>query len=119
MSEDEFDEVVESTLAKVREMLIVKGREYRREGNPFHNFEKGSKKSGLSRERVLDGFVLKHEVSVSDMIDDLDKGILPSLAAVEEKFGDILVYTLIKKASLVDRINTRSTSVESRNHKIN
>jgi hypothetical protein len=104
MTEDEFDEVIDKTLNKARDILIVKGKEYRRNGNPFHNFDEGARMRGMLREKVLDGFVLKHEISVNDMVNDIDKGILPSKEVVEEKFGDILVYLLIKKASILDRI---------------
>ena len=108
MTEKDFDELVEKTLESIRQKLIVKGKEYRRGGNVFHNFEQGSKRSGLSREKVLDGFLLKHEISLADMTNDLDSGILPTIGAVEEKFEDDLIYTIIKKAMFVDRINQSS-----------
>ena len=39
------------------------------------------------------------------MVDDLEKGILPSKEAIEEKFNDNLIYLILKKASIIDRIN--------------
>lgn len=104
MTEQRFEEIVEETLEQLRNTLITKGREYRRNGNPFHNFDSGANITGLLREEVLDGFKLKHEVSVNDIVNDLNKGILPSKETVNEKLGDILVYTIIKKISLIDRI---------------
>jgi hypothetical protein len=105
MTEQEFDKVIEDTLESLKQTLLVKGKEYRRNNNPFHNFDTGSLMTGLLREKILDGFMLKHEISVKDMVDDIAQGILPSEEVVEEKFGDILIYTLIKKASILDRIN--------------
>lgn len=99
-----FEETIESTLSQLKETLIIKGKEYRRNDNPFHNFEVGARKKNLSREKVLDGMLLKHEISIEDMTNDLDNGILPSLDAVNEKFNDNLIYLLIKKAMFVDRI---------------
>lgn len=106
--EQEFNLVVEETLHKVKELLIVKGKEYRRNNNPFHNFEAGSLKSGLIREKVLDGFLLKHEISIADMTNDLDKGILPTIEAVDEKLTDNIIYLIIKKAMILDRIETKN-----------
>lgn len=104
MTEERFEQIVDETLNQIKETLIQKGREYRRNNNPFHNFEEGSKRSGLIREKVLDGMLLKHEISITDMTNDLEKSILPNIETVEEKFGDNLIYLIIKKASIIDRI---------------
>lgn len=103
-SESEFEKIVSQTLRQIEETLIVKGKEYRRNNNPFHNFEVGARKKNISREKALDGMLLKHEVSIEDMTNDLDLDILPTESAVNEKFGDALIYLIIKKAMLIDRI---------------
>lgn len=100
----EFERIVDETLQQIRETLIVKGKEYRRNNNPFHNFEVGAIKKSISREKVLDGMLLKHEISIEDMTNDLDQGKLPSESSVNEKFGDNLIYLLLKKAMFIDRI---------------
>ena len=104
MTENRFEQIVDETLNQIKETLIQKGREYRRNNNPFHNFEEGSKRSGLIREKVLDGMLLKHEISIADMTNDLEKSILPKIETVEEKFGDNLIYLILKKASIIDKI---------------
>lgn len=100
-----FDEVINKTLNDLKELLTVKGKEYRRNGNPFHNFDTGAQMTGDTREKVLYGFLLKHLISVNDMRNDLNEGNLPTKEKVEEKYNDILVYFLIEKASMIDRIN--------------
>ncbi len=107
MTEDRFDQVVDIFLNSVRDTLLLKGREYRRNNNVFHNFDEGSKRSGLIREKVLDGFLLKHEISISDITNDLEKGILPKISTINEKFGDNVIYLIIKLASIIDRIEFR------------
>lgn len=97
----EFDKIVERTLDEIRELLIVKGKEYRRNGNPFHNFERGAEISGRTREEVLQGFLLKHLISVEDLRNDNKAGRPLSEKAIEEKYNDILVYFLIEKAMLI------------------
>ena len=104
MTEQRFDEVVDTFLNNVRETLIVKGKEYRRNGNVFHNFDEGARRSGLIREKVLDGFLLKHEISIADITNDLEKGILPKISTIDEKFGDNVIYLIIKMASIIDKI---------------
>lgn len=107
MKEERFDEVVDIFLNNIRETLIVKGKEYRRNNNPFHNFDIGSQRSGLIREKVLDGFLLKHEISIADITNDLEKGILPKISTLDEKFGDNVIYLILKMASIVDKIESK------------
>lgn len=101
---EHFEKVINDTLLEVKELLIVKGKEYRRNDNVYHNFDQGAKIKGITPEKVLDGFLLKHEVSIADMTDDLDKGILPTKKKVEEKFNDNIIYLLIKKAMILNRL---------------
>lgn len=108
MTESRFEQIVDETLNQIQNVLIEKGKEYRRNNNPFHNFEEGSKRSGLIREKVLDGMLLKHEISIADITNDLVDGILPKIETVEEKFGDNLIYLILKKASIIDRIENEN-----------
>ena len=104
MTEERFEKLIKDTLNEIQQTLIVKGKEYRRNNNPFHNFEVGARKKNTTREKVLDGMLLKHEISIEDMTNDLDLDKLPSLNTVNEKFGDNLIYLIIKKACFIDRI---------------
>ena len=104
MTEKRFDEVVDCFLNSIRETLLVKGKEYRRNNNPFHNFDIGAQRSGLIREKVLDGFLLKHEISIADITNDLEKVILPKISTLDEKFGDNVIYLILKMASIIDKI---------------
>ena len=106
MTEERFEEIVDKFLTNIKETLIVKGKEYRRNKNPFHNFDMGSVKSGLIREKVLDGFLLKHEVSIADITNDLQQGILPTVKVLDEKFGDNVIYLILKMASIIDKIES-------------
>jgi hypothetical protein len=102
-----FDLEVQDTLKKIQNLLVIKGREYRRDGNPYHNFEIGARKKNITPEKALDGMLLKHIISYDDILNDLDKGILPRVEVVEEKMNDILVYFTIQKAMLLERINNK------------
>lgn len=102
--EERFDAQVEATLEKIRTLLLIKGKEYRRNKDVYHNFNVGAKISGQIPEKVLQGFLLKHLVSYQDILNDIEQGKLPSKELVEEKLNDILVYFLIQKAQILNRI---------------
>jgi hypothetical protein len=107
MNRQQFDEFVKQTLKQIETCLITKGKEYDRNDNPMHNFDKGEAKSGRIRERVIEAYSLKHEVSIDDMIDDLEKGVFPDQKAVDEKFIDHINYMILKKASIQDKLDKR------------
>lgn len=108
MTEKRFDEVVDEVCEQISNVLKVKAKEYRRNNNPFHNFDIGSQRSGLIREKVLDGFLLKHEISIADITNDLVEGKLTTKELLDEKFGDNIIYLIIKKASIIDKIENKN-----------
>lgn len=107
MTEKDFDKLVESRLDKTKATLIIKGREYRRNADPLHNFEVGARLGNTTREKVLWGFALKHYISFMDILDDVEKDVLPSEGMVDEKIGDLINYLILCEASLKDRINDK------------
>ena len=100
MTEEEFDKIVGYRCDSIKAILTIKGKEYRRENNPLHNFERGAKITGQTPVRVLDGFVLKHLISYRDMLDDVEAGNIPSEELVDEKFGDIINYFILQEAQI-------------------
>ena len=104
MTNKEFEELLNYRLAKIEYVLGVKAAEYVRNNDRLHNFNEGSKMAGISRERVLDGFLLKHYISYRDMLNDLDNGKLQSIEYLEEKVGDILNYFILFEISMKDKI---------------
>jgi hypothetical protein len=88
----------ENTLLKLKELLIVKGKEYRRNNDPYHNFNEGAKLLNVRAMHVLNFFRLKHLISIADILKDLEQGLKVSEAQVNEKYNDVLVYTLIELA---------------------
>jgi hypothetical protein len=105
MNSKQFDQIVDKRLSSVKEILSVKAKEYRRNDNPFHNFEIGAMMNGQPSYRILDSFLLKHLISYKDMMNDIDTGKLPSEELVNEKFGDIINYFIIQEAQFKKLIN--------------
>ena len=86
------------TIERLKTLLLIKGKEYRRNNDPYHNFNEGAKLMGVRPMTVLNFFRLKHVISIADLQKDFEQGKEVSEAQVNEKYDDILVYTLIELA---------------------
>ena len=86
------------TIVRIRTLLLIKGKEYRRNSDPYHNFNQGAKLMGVRPMTVLNFFRLKHVISIADLQKDFEDKKHVSEAQVNEKYDDILVYTLIELA---------------------
>ena len=104
MTKEVFNGIVQNRLDKIQSTLISKGKEYQRNADVLHNFEKAAKMGNTTREKALWGFALKHYVSFMDILDDLEKGEPVHLDLVEEKIGDLINYLILAEASIKDRV---------------
>ena len=86
------------TIERLKTLLLIKGKEYRRNSDPYHNFNEGAKRLNVRPMTVLDFFRLKHVISIADLQKDFEQGKEVSEAQINEKYDDILVYTLIELA---------------------
>ena len=86
------------TIERLKTLLLIKGKEYRRNNDPYHNFNEGAKLMNVHPMTVLNFFRLKHVISIADLQKDFEQGKEVSEAQVNEKYDDILVYTLIELA---------------------
>jgi hypothetical protein len=110
MTEFEFDELVDKRTSKIKASLIVKGKEYRRNNDPLHNFNIAAQVNKTIREKALWGFAVKHYVSFLDILDDMEKGILPKETTIDEKIGDLINYLILAEASIKDKITAADVS---------
>lgn len=108
MTQQLFDELVQKRLDKIKETILIKGKEYIRNNNPLHNFEVGSDISKDHTTKVLDGMLLKHYISYRDMLSDVHFRKPISLDYIKEKFGDILVYFIIQEIMFIEYSNENS-----------
>ena len=86
------------TIERLKTLLLIKGKEYRRNNDPYHNFNEGAKLLSVRPMTVLNFFRLKHVISIADLQKDFEQGKEVSEAQINEKYDDILVYTLIELA---------------------
>ena len=100
--EIDFENTIKNTLEQIKDLLIVKCKEYRRKNNPYHNFEVGAEKTGKTRIEILRGFSLKHSISIDDIIEDFENGTPPNVEKVNEKYNDLITYLLIEKSMMIE-----------------
>lgn len=100
-----YDKELTLTLEEIKRSLGLKSGEYATTDNKFHNFTEGAIRLKCTPERCLDAYMTKHLVSYSDMLDGLDKGIVPSDEYIDEKLGDIINYFILQKIQLKQRNN--------------
>lgn len=104
MNGENFYNLVVQIQDRITNTLISKGNEYSNEENKLHNFDKAAKMSNQTREEALMGFLLKHQVSIDDIVNNLENK-LPSVEILEEKITDILNYYILLEACIKDRMN--------------
>lgn len=107
MTAQEFDILVQQRVQKVQQTLVVKGKEYRRNNDPLHNFRVAAKVNNTTEEKALWGFAVKHYVSFLDILNDIERGILPKEEVVDEKIGDLINYLILCEASIKEKINNQ------------
>lgn len=98
------DNYIRDIVDHCKHTLTVKAKEYVRNDDRMHNFNKASLKKNISREQAIDGMRLKHEISIDDIREDVSKGNLPSKELLLEKFGDIINYYILEYMSIRQKI---------------
>ena len=98
----DFDELVEQRVQKIKEILQTKATEYASGGDRLHNFKRAAIVGEITAAVALKGMLLKHLVSVFDMIDKYDSaaGTQFSLDLINEKLGDLINYSILLEALL-------------------
>lgn len=94
-------------------MFGTKDAEYSRGGDKHHNFKVQARLDGTTPERSLWGNWKKHLVSILDMIDGVDAGKpVPPPEIIQEKFSDMVNYTVLLEGLLLERSRLFETNPE-------
>lgn len=102
MNAQDFDNIVKFCTNKITKMLgSTKADEYNlNKGNRFDTFYHGAAMSGETPEQVLYGFMLKHLVSVTDMVQSGQKFTAERFI---EKVIDLANYEVLLLGILADQ----------------
>ena len=104
MTEKEFDKLVQQRLDNIKKTLIIKGREYRRNNDPLHNFKQAGRVLNTTPSKALLGFFTKHLVSIMDLVEDNANEKLINHTQLEEKIGDAINYLILLEAQLKSNV---------------
>ena len=108
MNADQFNYVVHNRCLDIKRILTKKAGEYATDRDRFHNFNVAARIANTTPEKALKGMMLKHEVSVADLIDwaESDPEKLTD-AMIDEKVGDHINYLILLEGLLKDRVARR------------
>lgn len=111
MNHEIFDVILNRRLTIIKKVLASKAKEYATHDR-FHNFKQAANMDDETPERALKGMWKKHLVSVFDMIDNLDRGIVPTEKLIDEKIGDSINYLILLEGLLRERLSKSELNKE-------
>lgn len=106
MNLKDFDKLVDYIIEeRIKGVMCAKSAEYARGGDKLHNFKRAAEVSGLTSLECLQGMKLKHDVSILDMLNDLQdpEHIEYTREKWEEKIGDDINYLILMLALLYEK----------------
>ena len=101
MDSKKFNEILEKRIDKIKNVLSSKEKEYASGSDRLHNFKVAAEIMNETPEKALFGMLLKHIVSVIDMVND-PKSISEYL--INEKIGDVINYFILLESLMWERI---------------
>ena len=103
MKNELFNMIVEKRFKHCQEIFLPKNNEYSRNDDRLHNFKRAGQLMGTTPEKALLCMMLKHAVSILDIVDDAEKDILPKETTMKEKFSDIHNYLYLLEGLIEER----------------
>ena len=105
MNHKEFDKLLQQIITRTVNLLATKSAEYSTDKDKLWNFKQAAEKRHTTPEDALMGMKVKHDVSLDDIVSDLERGKLPSMKILEEKVTDSLNYIILLEALIKERYN--------------
>lgn len=103
-----IEDLIEHRIHNIREVLLAKAKEYATENNRFHNFDTAASILNITPEQALQGMMVKHIVSVFDLIEWTDTNTNMLIEqTIDEKIGDTINYLILLEGLLLRRIETK------------
>jgi hypothetical protein len=106
MNSKDFKKYVDKRLKSCVDTLFQKSDEYSRTDDKHHNFKRAGAMNNESPEKALHGMKAKHDVSLLDIIDDIEKyGKYPNKKMLAEKIKDDINYLLLLESLILEHID--------------
>jgi len=115
MSPEQFNIILNRRIDLIKKVLSAKEKEYACHNDRLHNFNRAGMALNISREQALMGMMIKHFISILDMI-EYNKKLTVEL--VEEKIGDTINYLILLEASFKETIENTAWVEEAENNSL-
>jgi len=101
----DINQIVSERVEKIQSILLRKAEEYATDGDRYHNFNVAGRILDVTPERALVGMLMKHIVSVLDLVDWIeDAPDKLSSGIIDEKIGDTINYLILLEGMLKNRV---------------
>lgn len=100
MTHEQFEKILNERFEKCKATLLRKSKEYASNDDKLHNFKVAANFVSCGPDGALWGFLVKHLVSVRDMI---LSDTIPSQEMIDEKIGDCINYLILLEAIWIDQ----------------
>jgi hypothetical protein len=104
MTAEEFQRVLDDTISQVKACLGNKAAEYATEDR-LNNFKKAAHLKNSTYETALLGMMVKHTVSIYDMVERGEIGETFPGEMWDEKIIDHINYLILLKAIIIEKVN--------------
>jgi hypothetical protein len=108
VTNEDFNNLLEDMITKIRNVLGHKAAEYARGGDRLSNFKLAAALNQSSPEKALLGMLTKHIISVWDFVEDIENGVVAQEGLWDEKLGDVINYCILLKGLIIERLNAKS-----------
>ena len=103
MTNKQFNKLLNRRISLIKKTLSKKAGEYASNNDRLHNFSAASKITKESKAKALHGMMLKHIVSVMDLIKYKDAGVKMDNKRIDEKIGDNINFLILLEAVLKEK----------------
>lgn len=104
MKIEDFEKLLQKRIELTKQVLGQKSAEYAKDNDKLYNFKRAAEVLRKTPEEALWGMLMKHIVSIQDIVEDVAKGKLPTEKLLEEKIGDNINYLILLEAMIKERI---------------
>ncbi len=105
MNATDFEKICKELLDKSNSTLFNKSHEYATDEDRLANFRQPTKMMGVSQAEVCLMYQMKHISSIAKIAKESSRGVLPTKELLQEKCQDMLNYTLLFYANMMELID--------------
>lgn len=100
MTTEQFNSIFRDTIEKAFNLLNGKAAEYAESGDRLHNFKRAAELQGCTPIGALGGMMVKHTVSIYDLIRRYERGANIPPELWDEKIIDSINYLILLRAAV-------------------